>query len=362
MSTTALLVRKDQINQTRLRTTPQQPLLQGQVRVRIESFALTANNITYAAFGDAMSYWQFWPSGEDAWGIVPVWGFATVVHSLYPGVALGERLYGYWPMADTAVLLPSRLSESGFREGSAHRAHLHAVYNHVLRCNQDPFYTPGTEAMQALLRPLFTTSWLIDDFFADNHFFGARVMLLSSASSKTAYGTAFQLAQRTGIDVVGLTSTGNQAFCQGLGCYERVLTYDQLDQVSADIACAYVDFAGNAKLRRHIHTRFAGLTYNCSIGGTHVDQLRGTRELPGPRPVLFFAPAQIKKCSVDWGADLLGQRLVQAWQAFLARVGDHHNPWLKVQMHQGPSAVQAAYSQILAGQCDPQIGHVMTFH
>jgi hypothetical protein len=71
--------------------------------------------------------------------------------------------------------------------------------------------------VQALLRPLFITSWLIDDFLADNDFFGARVMLLSSASSKTAYGTAFQLAQRDGIEVVGLTSPGNVAFCESPG-------------------------------------------------------------------------------------------------------------------------------------------------
>ena len=37
----------------------------------------------------------------------------------------------------------------------------------------------------------------------------AAQLLLSSASSKTAYGTAFQLAQREGIEVIGLTSPGN---------------------------------------------------------------------------------------------------------------------------------------------------------
>ena len=62
----------------------------------------------------------------------------------------------------------------------------------------DPFYTRDSESAQALLRPLFITSWLIDDFLADNNFFGADTMLLSSASSKTAYGTAFQLRQRAG--------------------------------------------------------------------------------------------------------------------------------------------------------------------
>ena len=48
--------------------------------------------------------------------------------------------------------------------------------------------------------------------------------LLSSASSKTAYGTAFQLAKCEDVHVVGLTSARNVAFCQSLGCYDAVLT------------------------------------------------------------------------------------------------------------------------------------------
>jgi hypothetical protein len=152
-----------------------------------------------------------------------------------------------------------------------------------------------------LLRPLFITSWLIDDFLADNDFFGARIMLLSSASSKTAYGTAFQLAQREGIEVVGLTSPGNVAFCESLGCYSRVLTYDQLDAIDADAACVYVDFAGNSDLRRAIHTRFVNLKHSSSIGGTHVEHLGAAKDLPGPRATLFFAPAQVKKRATEWG-------------------------------------------------------------
>ncbi|MCJ0764800.1 DUF2855 family protein [Variovorax terrae] len=358
--TTQLLVRKDQLATTRLRSTDDTPLADGQVRVRVESFALTANNITYAAFGDAMDYWQFFPTGEDGWGTVPVWGFATVTQSLHPGVAVGERLYGYWPMASSAVLAPARLSPAGFVDGAPHRAALHAVYNQYLRCAADPLYTADSEDLQSLLRPLFITSWLIDDFLADNSFFGATTMLLSSASSKTAYGTAAQLAQRPGIEVVGLTSPANVAFCESLGVYHRVLAYEQLDLVAADTPCVYVDFAGNAKLRHAIHTRFAQLRFSSSIGGTHVEQLGSARDLPGPRPTLFFAPAQVKKRQADWGAEGLGQRLMQAWQAFIAQVAAPGAPWLVVQHYQGPQAVLATYAEVLAGHGDPRTGHILS--
>jgi hypothetical protein len=371
MSTTTLQVRKNQLPTTRVRTHPDVALTEGQVRVRIDHFALTSNNITYAAFGDAMDYWQFFPVPADvdgtAWGCIPVWGFAEVVQSLQPGVAVGERLYGYWPMASHAVLQPTRLSPAGFSDGAPHRAALHAVYNQVQRCSADPFYTADSEDLQALLRPLFLTAWLIDDFLADNGFFGTTaaaqrgVMLLSSASSKTAYATAAQLAKRPEVEVVGLTSAANVGFCRSLGVYSRVLTYEQLEMLPADTACVYVDFAGNGALRKAIHTRFAGLAYSCSIGGTHVESLGGARDLPGPRATLFFAPAQVKKRSADWGPAELNQRLVAAWHDFRAQVSDPAAPWLVVRSHRGAEAVAAAYALVLGGQGDPRLGHMLAF-
>ena len=365
MSTTDLLIRKDDLSATRLRTADDARLADGQIRVRIDCFALTSNNITYAAFGQAMNYWQFFPTGEDGWGTIPVWGFASVVHSMHPGVAVGERLYGYFPMATSAVLTPHRLSPGRLTEGAAHRAALPVVYNQYFRCKSDPLYTPETEDIQALLRPLFITSWLIDDFLDDNDFFGARpgVALLSSASSKTAYGTAFQLAQREGIEVVGLTSAANKAFCENLGCYHRVLAYEELDRLAADTPCVYVDFAGNGALRRAVHARFGQLKHSASIGGTHVDQLSPSgagKDLPGPRATLFFAPAQIKKRIGEWGEEAFGRRMAQAWHAFTTRVTDAGAPWLKPVHHDGPAAVQAAYAEVLAGKGDPRVGHILS--
>jgi hypothetical protein len=266
-------------------------------------------------------------------------------------------------MASGAVLSPERLSPERFADGAPHRAALPAVYNQYFRCNADPLYTAETEDVQALLRPLFITSWLIDDFMADNGFFGAGTMLLSSASSKTAYGTAFQLHQRKGIEVIGLTSPANVAFCQSLGCYDRVVTYDALDSIAADTACVYIDFAGNGSLRTAIHTRFANLTYSCSIGGTHVEQLSSKgagKDLPGPRATLFFAPAQIKKRTAEWGADEFGRRMVSAWRSFLATASHPEKPWLRVEHHSGGESVQAAYAQVLAGKGDPRTGHILS--
>lgn len=360
MTNPTLLVRKDRIADARLVDTEDASLAAGEVRARIDAFSLTANNITYAAFGDMLQYWRFFPSGEEGWGIVPAWGFATIVQSEHAGVAVGERLYGYWPMARHAVLQPARLNERGFVDGAPHRTELPPIYNQYLRTGSDPFHTADTEDVQSLLRPLATTAWLIDDFLAAQDFFGARAVLLSSASSKTAYATAFHLQQRGGVQRIALTSAGNRAFCEALGCYDRVLTYEELAQLDPALPCVYVDFAGNAAFRATLHRHFTDLRYSCAVGGAHVAHLGGGGDLPGPRPTLFFAPARAQQRQQDWGGAEFTRRLAEGWNALRDRATDAARPWLRVQRHVGGEAVLSAYRRMATGDTDPALGHILT--
>lgn len=150
------------------------------------------------------------------------------------------------------------------------------------------------------------------------------------------------------------------AFCESLGCYTRVLTYEQLDHIKADAACVYIDFAGNSALRSEIHTRFANLTYSCSIGGTHVGNLGGSKGLAGPRAILFFAPAQIKKRTDEWGGAEFGKRMARAWENFTNAVTLSTPPWLSIQQHTGANAVTKAYAEVLGGRGDPRMGHILS--
>lgn len=360
MTTTTLQVRKDRLAEARLVSQEAPALREGEVRVRVEVLALTANNVTYGAFGKAMHYWDFFPVQEEGWGIVPAWGFATVVQSLHPGVAVGERLYGYWPMADSAVLQPQRLSDRGFQEGAEHRAKLHGIYNQYLRVNRDAAYAGDSEDVQALLRPLFNTAWLIDDFLAEHDFFGARTVLMSSGSSKTAWSTAFLLRQRAGIETVALTAARNVDFCARLGCYGRVLAYEDLGQLPADLPCVYIDFSGDARLRRQVHERFADLRHSSAVGGTHIDALGGGDGLPGPRPTLFFAPAQAEKRQADVGARELGRRMLASWEALMAQLRSGAFPALRVQREEGADAALRAWQKMAAGDVDPSVGVVVS--
>jgi len=365
MAAPSLLVDRHDLRQTRVVDDAREPLPEGAVRLRIDRFALTSNNITYAAFGEAMHYWDFFPSPLEGFGRIPVWGFADVIESRVDGIAPGERFYGYYPMSTEVVLQPVRVGAQGFVDGAPHRAELAAVYNQYQRCSSDPAYRPEHEAQTALLRPLFVTSFLIDDFLADKGFFDAAMVLLSSASSKTAYGTAFCLAQRRGQPgaprVVGLTSPGNLAFTQRLGCYDEVVTYDAIASLPATSSAVYVDMSGSAPVRAAVHGHWnERLRYSCAVGGTHWSELGGAKGLPGPRPELFFAPAQIKKRLADWGPGGLNQRIADAWGAFLARLAQAQPPWLRVVEHRGADDVQRIYLALLDGRTPPDEGHLLS--
>ena len=341
----------------------------GQARLAIHSFALTANNITYAAFGELMKYWNFFPAPDAAWGCLPVWGYATVTESRAEGVSAGQRVYGYYPAGAHLVVTPTRVRATGFFDAAPHRAELAAAYQQYTFCAADPGWQPRIEGLTAVLRPLFVTSFLIDDFLADQQFFGAQQLLLSSASSKTAYGTAFCLALRRGSPgapkVVGLTSPPNLKFTTELGCYDEVRPYTDVATLDPTVPTLYVDFAGNAGLRRSVHERFKdALKFSSSIGGTHWEALGSGGGLPGPKPTLFFAPAQIKKRASPppegWGREVLEQRLNAAWGAFLARVEKSGDPWVSIVNGSGTAATEAAYRALLDGHANAREGLMLS--
>lgn len=356
-------VRRDDLRQTRftaLDAAQDAPLAAGEVLVKVDRFAFTANNITYAVFGDGMNYWDFFPA-PDGWGRVPVWGFGDVARSNAEGVAAGERLYGYFPMSSWVKLTPQRVAPHGFADGAAHRAHLHPVYNRYQRLAADPAHRREDEPAHMLLRPLFSTSYLIDDFLAEAGFFGARQVVLTSASSKTALALAHQLhALRAGqVDVVGLTSPANRAFCAGLGVYDRVLAYDEVETLDAAMPAVSVDMAGNGDVLRRIHEHFGpALRHSCLVGGTHWEARRGVGELPGPAPELFFAPAQMKKRADEWGPAEFEARMASAWRDFmLAAKG-----WIRVHDERGAEAVERSYRETLEGRVDPATGQILSLN
>ncbi len=354
-------VKRDDLRTTKIVETPvpsSETLAPGEVLFKVDDFAFTANNITYAAFGEAMQYWNFFPA-DEGWGRVPVWGFGDVIVSNAEGVAPGERFYGYFPMSTHFVAEAVRISDAGFFDGASNRADLSPVYNNYLRVAADAGYDAAREAEQSLLRPLFTTSFLIDDFLEDNEFFGASAVALSSASSKTSLGLAQVLSNRTGDRprVIGLTSKGNIEFVKGVGYYDDVVAYEDIATIKVDGNAAFVDMAGDANVRAAVHNHFADrLTCSCAVGGTHWEQGGGADNLPGASPTLFFAPSQIQKRNKDWGAEVLQSKIAKAWAIFLGSV----DGWMKVERSGGLSVTKQVYLDVLEGRVSPESGKIIS--
>ena len=351
-----VLVRKGALAETKLVNGAAASLADGEARLKVDLFSLTANNVTYGAAGDFLKYWQFYPSPEEGWGRVPVWGFAACVESRSPSISVGERVYGYLPMSDTFVVKPGEKKNGAFADQSAHRQGLAPVYNGYVFNAGDPLYAKETEAAQVLFRPLFTTSFLIDDFVADAGYFGARQVIFSSASAKTAYAAAMLLKARGEAKVVGLTSSSNVAYTKELGFYDEVLAYDAVGGMDASAPSAFVDIAGNASVRAAVHAKFAdNLKYSCAVGFTHWDAPRPDAPLAGPQPTMFFAPDVVKKRIADWGPAGFGQRVGAAWAAFLPVAART----TRVVEHRGLEAAGKIFADLASGRASPQDGHVV---
>jgi hypothetical protein len=350
------LISRDDLRNCRIAESEPPELDPGQALLRVDCFGLTSNNVTYAVFGDAMSYWSFFPA-EPGWGRMPVWGFAEVERSEADGIEAGARVYGYLPVSSHLVVTPERTRSDSFIDASPHRAELPPVYQLYTRTAGDDLYRPETEDIQMLLRPLFTTSFLIDDQLADEGHTDRGPILISSASSKTAIATAFRLAERGEAQVVGLTSARNVEFVDGLEIYDRCVSYDEIGSLERGPA-AYVDLSGDGEVRMAVHRHFADeLGLSMAVGLTHWEELgAGQGDLPGPAPALFFAPDRMVKRAGDWGMPKLHASITEAWHPFC----DWTAGWLEVVRGTGFEAVESVYFDVLEGRVEPRTAHVLS--
>lgn len=361
-----LLMHRRQLDRLRLEPLGPAPVAtEGEVVLRLGCFAVTTNNITYAVYGEAMKYWDFFPvpdqAGPSDWGQMPVWGYADVVDSAVLEIQPGQRYFGYFPTATHLTVRPGKISRVSFRDDSDHRRHLPEIYNWYQRTDGDRFHDSASEPLHAIYRPLFITAFGLADFLTDNDFFGARQVLISSASSKTAYATAFCLKQAGKIDIIGLTSPGNLDFVRRTGLYSEAVAYAELPTLDADTPSVYVDIAGNPDLTRQVHQHFdSRLCHDCTVGSARsLEPAAAPADLPGPRPRFFFAPEQIAKRHRDWGVGEFNRRVGEATLAFYAHVNNPDNPLLQVTTASGLDAARTVITDLLAGRVDPVEGHLI---
>ena len=358
-----LEIRRASIGEAEVHEEPRAALEDGQIRLRIDRFAVTANNVSYAGAGDLLGYWDFFPSSDPStWGRVPAVGYAEIVESRNADLPAGGRYHGWFPMAETATFTAT-VTRDGFRDDGAHRQAHAPIYRSYTRTDLDPLHddAPDGEDRHALLRVLLLTGFLADEFLAD---FGAEQVIVLSASSKTAIGFSQRAAKRDGLAVVGLTSSANADFVRSLGFSDSVVTYDRIDDPDTGIALVdsvVIDMAGNPNVLAAVHQRLGDrIKHSMMIGRSHHDAVAtaAPASLPGPAPEFFFAPTARDRLVEAWGADEYRRRIAEATHEFI----EASRAWMTIDERRGADGPASAWASIYSGEVTPDVGVIASFH
>ncbi|TFK23688.1 hypothetical protein FA15DRAFT_757079 [Coprinopsis marcescibilis] len=373
------------------------------VAIKVDRFGFSANNITYQALGEHphFRYFDFHtaPTSELAktHGLIPVWGFGTVVASKHPKITIGERVYGYF--APTRYLVvpvsPSDVNKHAFYVPRPNLPPNRRPYNQIQRCATDPTYSAVTDAenLTMLYRPLFWTSYWCEDWLYSTGCYtpsdNSKVsILISSASSKTAFCLAYLIQKRIGngelknTKVVGLTSTRNAKFTENLGLYDEVHEYDTFRsdgafQMQSERQWIYIDVAGNGLLNKEIQRHFASssngrVVKNVSLGVTNLqptssanDSMKWSHNAFDPTaPALapsdarwpktenFFMPEWLSVRKHQLPVSEIFQRQLNAWGSLMK---DCIN-WVELQPVLGAKQVHDAYTRLAKEGLGPDKG------
>jgi Protein of unknown function (DUF2855) len=335
-----LQVRRDDLSSCRLADGEplRDDLDEGEAQLQVERLALTANNVTYAIEGDRLGYWRLFPA-PTGWGRIPAWGYARVIASRSPMLRTGGRFFGLFPIGRYVTFRPAP-HQLGFVDAAPHRRELPPVYNQYLAVDGD-----GDDAA-LVMRPLFAASVLLDLTLDAT---GIDTVVLTSASSKTAYGLAHLLRRRP-VETVGLTSAARRTWVVGLGLYDTVLTYDNLSELTGAGRAVLVDFAGDPSLVREVHERLAdALTRSILVGFTHGTANADQAPHTGPAPEFFFAPDEIVRHRREFT-----RRYSAASREFAPIAGRT----LRIERITDGRELERAYRDLLAGRVDPAAAYV----
>jgi hypothetical protein len=351
-------VRKDDIGTAHAVDIPLSPLQECAARLQLNLFGLSSNNVTYAAMGEgALGYWDFFP-GPSGWGCPPCWGFADVIDSRVPSVAIGTRYYGYFPLGETLDVSPINVSVRGFADGAPHRANKAAVYNQYQLNTADPLYDPEFEPEQVLFRPVFSPGWWLADFV---HQRSPHTVVMSSASSKTALATAYQLRRLGQYRLVGLTSVRNAAFTRDTALYHEVLSYEDITSLPATAPTTYLDFLGRESLTAKVHEVLGeSLTRSVLFGATDwTDKPGGVQPpkvaLKRPTPEFFFTSShRDARLSEDPALSVAMQRDMRAYYQSSRKFVTIHNV-------RGVDEIISCWIRLLSGDVRPREGLVLQF-
>ena len=314
------------------------------VLLEVDRFGISANNLGYVLLGDVLRSWDAFPSPTPGWGRVPVWGRARVLAAPQSVARVGATLTGYLPMA-THVSVHAEPTESGLLTTDEPRAAMLPIYRRLTLGSDDATWGDHEADVDTAMLAVYRFAALLAD---DLERAGARAVVVSSASSRTAAALSRLLAGR-GVEVTGLTSARHRRAVETFGVYHRVLAYDEVGRLPNVADAVYVDVAGSAEVTDAVRGRLGSrLAASIVVGATHLRAWPSTASV-GPTATVFNTGDR----EVEVAAER-GQSAVEAlYGAARADLVPWASTWLTVTTVRGLAAAEETWRKVAAGQSDP---------
>ncbi len=304
---------------------------------------------------------------------------------------IGQRLYGYYAMAKYVVLQLERQTNkyhANVSLGSFSKDR--RPYKQLTVCETDPMYQRDREDDIMLCkcsaefpvhinldlytqdRPLFWTSYWFEDWLNVNNYFGAKAVVVSSASSKTAFTVAYNIQRRKQQTkspigrIIGLTSQSNLQFTRNLGLYDGVFTYDDLALVvstnSLPQPLIYTDVLGNSSLNSRVN-RVLSPSVFVSLGMSNpTDGATGSviakEDKSKTNAKGFFTPEWLAIRTMQLSFQQILKLQVEAWGALMQDCVK----WVNIEKTYGTgkSGVITSYRKTLEGKVGADKGQALS--
>ncbi|KAJ7095229.1 hypothetical protein B0H15DRAFT_98692 [Mycena belliarum] len=365
--------------------TPLPPLAPSSLRLQPKILGLTTNNFSYARMGHILGWWDIYPQPENTpapyndratYGRIAAWGYAEIVASTVPDIAVGSTVYGFLPIAT----LPEdvRIEQTGMKDQiyvvNEHRQHLWKIYNRYTVCpplaELEKTKSLDYLGWDALMQGLYNTSYNLSTYAfaweesnrihpsgegawsASDANLDSSTVIILNASGKTGMSFAFALRnnrpkQHQPTTVIGVVSPASKELVEKSGWYDAVLlnTDDQTakhlvekSQPRRVVLCDFGARGGAAATWRAMLASVSAPHTFILIGGEvkpqHPDEVIKSFGTPDPECHIVNA-GMLRERGIESGNDKYFKEFFAAFDDFKAKGGI---PGLTLEWDDGPEA------------------------
>ena len=251
------------------------------------------------------------------------------------------------------------MSDKRLMDGAEHRSKLPQGYNLYRRVKAEPGYSTALDKERSLLFPLYLTSFCLWDALQDNDWYGAKQVLILSASSKTSIGLAYALkADENAPHVIGVTSPRNLATVKERSLYDSTLTYDAVSEIDKSIPTVIVDMSGNSKVLLALHQHLEdNMKFTINVGLTHWKDAKAKppKGMITERSEFFFAPGHMQKRLKEWGPAGFDKKS----SSFMSEAAAKTREWLTFRKVDGLEGMAAIHQAVCKGEIPAEEGLIV---